>query len=207
MESMLPVAVATEPGAAGRSTNFCGLRPPRLVTPPLLGRAETSVAIVTCPAAFLMSKLVGCGVDVDDVEDAEDVAAVDTIDCGGAGAIFVGVLTAALRTNVTLPPANLAPPCLPARRVVLTVVVVPPLATVATATLPTTRDCPYCTRFAQNKLRLMCTIIIIIINKRACHLLFSEKLSQAVEPAAALSFWKGSLGEPTATSDCPMTKT
>ena len=97
-----PWADAMEPGVAGRKTNFCWFIVPRFVAmPALLGRAWTSVAIVTCPAEFFINKLVGCAED--------DEATVVTSDWGGAGAIFVGVFVGALLTKVTFPPANFAP--------------------------------------------------------------------------------------------------
>lgn len=82
------------------------------MTLPPLGLVWTSAAIVTCPAAFFISKLVGwlCIEELDEIFDA-------TV-CGGAGAIFVGVLVGALLTNVTFPPANLAP-CFPAKILVV----------------------------------------------------------------------------------------
>jgi len=67
----------------------------------------------------------------------DDDATVVTTDCGGAGAIFVGVFVGALLTKVTFPPANFAPgfPVKSADEVVDG----PPLAIV---TLLITRDCP-----------------------------------------------------------------
>lgn len=78
-----------------------------------------------------MSKLVGwlCMEDVDET--------VDATECGGAGAIFVGVFVGPLLTNVTLPPANFAP-CFPAK-MLFAGVVWPPAAT---ATLLTIKGCP-----------------------------------------------------------------
>jgi hypothetical protein len=101
------------------------------VTLPPLGRAWTRAAIVTCPDAFFISKLVGwlCSEGLDEIFDATD--------CGGAGAIFVGVLVGPLLTNVTFPPANFAP-CFPANMFVVGV----PWPVVATATLFTIKGCP-----------------------------------------------------------------
>ena len=128
---ILPWAAVIGPGAEGLNTNFCGLRGFILVTLTPLGRAWTSAAIVTCPAAFLISKLVGwlCNEELDEIFDATD--------CGGAGAIFVGVLVGPLLTRVTFPPANLAP-CFPAKILVVGV----PWLVVATETLFTINGCP-----------------------------------------------------------------
>ena len=149
----LPWVDPTAPGVAGRKTNFCGLENPLKFVTPVLGRAETKVAIVTWPAAFLISKLVGCwglckGTDVDVLEVVDEAVV-----WGGAGAILAGVFdegaAATLRTRVTLPPANLVPPAvctpaLPASNVPAATVDVPTTLVLpeATETLLTTSGCP-----------------------------------------------------------------